>query len=478
LVNSPAIPAPEFAHPLTDQSYFDMYKRYMTPDQYYSFPMEQLGIMSIKAYARSKHVTVHTVNGLVSGHSSLEQTWRAVESLARRHGPPTLVGFSCINTLDEVVSLAERCTRAWGDTKIAIGNTFGTLNFERILRQYDVFDFVVIGEGEQTFTLLAEALLNGRRHSDIPGLAWRSDDGTVKMTPPNLLDIDDLPWPCRDELPAVMAEGFAGAVFSTRGCPYRCTFCGTGAVAALQGPKSYRAKSVHNVADEIEYLKKDFGIGFLVITDDLFVTKSPHSRERAIELADELIHRNLGVEFMLDARVDSIEREAFAHLKQAGLRRVFVGIESGSYEQLVSFNKRYVKRGDNPAERLRTLTDLGIEVIPGVMTFHPTVRPAELRQTLDVLRATGYESPHMLYDRVTAYAGTPLYQEYKAKGYLKTEWPVGEWDFVDTRAETAYRRIFEHIVRNEGITLSEASKFFIGCLEEWEASPPSPPRGA
>lgn len=468
LVNSPALPGPEFTIPLQNQSYFDMYKRYMTPDQYYSFPMEHLGLMSIKAFARSKGITVHTVNGLVLGHSSLDQTWNAIESIARQSGPPALVGFSNINTLDEVIWLADRCRRTWEGTKIAIGNTFATLNSERILRFHHSFDFVVIGEGELSFTLLAEAVLNNASHAEIPGLAWRDEDGTVGSTQPTLLDIDHLPWPCRDELPAVMAAGFAPAVFTTRGCPYRCTFCGTGATSALLGRKSYRSKSIENVVDEIEYLKKDFGIHFMVITDDLFVSKSPESQERAIHFANELIRRNLSLEFMLDARVDSIDREVFSHLKRAGLCRVFLGVESGSYEQLARYNKRYVTRSEDPAERIKSLRELGIEVIPGVMTFHPVVQPWEIRQTVRVLQATGYESPHMLYDRVTPYAGTPLYEDYKAKGYLKTDWPVGEWDFLDEKAGYTYRRIFDHVISNEGISFSEAARFLLDCLEEWE----------
>lgn len=451
------------------QSFVAGQKERLTPSQYYSLPMEHLGIMSVAAYARSKGIEVKSVNGMVAGHASVEETWNDILSIARRSGPPKLIGFSNIDTFHEVLLLAERCRREWDDVKIAIGNTFATLNYERILRD-DRFDFVVVGEGEVGFTLLAEAVLNGGSVETVPALAWRAPDGSTRSTQPTTVDLDGLPWVARDELPAVLRQGFAGAVFSTRGCPYRCTFCGTGATSDLLGSGSrYRLRSIENVVDEIEYLMKDFGLGFISISDDLFLTKHPLMQERAAAFANEIIRRKLRLGFMFDARVDSMaDLRLFAHLKRAGLRRVFVGLETGSYEQLINYRKRHVAPGEDPAARINALQELGIEVIPGTIMFHPTVEPTELRETLRLLQATGYKAPRKLFDRITAYAGTPLYREYAAKGYLTNDWPVGEWDFVDSSAARVYELVSDHIKRNENISFSEATDFFLARVLEWE----------
>lgn len=207
-------------------------------------------MMSIKAYAKTQGIAVTSVNGLVAGHGSVQETWLAMQSAAALSGTPRLVGFSCIDTFPEVLWLAQRARQAWDGVRIVIGNAMATLNYERILRQHDCFDYVVVGDGEVAFTKLALALANDAAVDDVPGLARRSEQGQILRTPSSLVDLDELPRPARDELPTVLADGFAASVFSTRGCPYRCTFCGTGAMSAMLGKGSYRAKSVDAVVGD------------------------------------------------------------------------------------------------------------------------------------------------------------------------------------------------------------------------------------
>ncbi|WP_233428385.1 B12-binding domain-containing radical SAM protein, partial [Mycobacterium ostraviense] len=203
--------------------------------------------------------------------------------------------------------------------QIALGNVIATLNYERILDEYDCFDFVVVGDGEVAFTELALAVVNGAGVDNIAGLARRDGRGGVLCSPSGLVDLDELAWPARAELPTVLGDGFAASVFTSRGCPYRCTFCGTGAVSAMLGRTSYRVKSVEAVVEEIDYLVSDFGIGFVSITDDLFVSKHPGSQQRAVEFASTMRSRGIDVDFMIDIRLDSVvDLEVFRHLYRAG----------------------------------------------------------------------------------------------------------------------------------------------------------------
>lgn len=466
LVNPPSVSAPIGLNQ-NGKSFIYGQKERLKPYQYYSLPIEHLGIMSIAAYARKKGIDVKTVNGMVAGHSCVEETWNEILTIGRDFGAPALVGFSNIDTFDEVAWLAERCRRQWQYVKIAIGNTFASLNYERILRD-ERFDYAVIGDGEVTFTLLAEAVLEGRPVDKIPSLAWRNMETKSSVSPINVV-LDDLPWAARDELPVVLKEGFAAAVFTTRGCPYRCTFCGTGAVSDLFDQNRYRMRSIENVVDEIEYLITDFGIEFVSISDDLFITKNKFMQARAVTFADEIIRRQLKIGFMFDVRVDSIvDLTLFAHLKKAGLRRIFIGLETGSYEQLKSYRKSHMKPGENIVKKINALQEFGIEVIPGTIMFHPAVRPAELKETLKLLKATGYNAPNKLIDRINAYPGTPLYYEYAAKGYLTKDWPIGEWNFVDTSAERVYRQVRQYIKQDANMSFSDAEKFFLARVEEWE----------
>jgi Radical SAM superfamily/B12 binding domain len=466
LVNSPSLSGPRHAR----ESFIAGQKRRLTPRQYYSLPIEHLGLSSIAAHARSYGIPVTTVNGMVAGHRSVRETWQAIADAAAGAGRPRLIGFTTIDTFDEVRWLIERCRQEWDDVAIALGHTFATLNYRRILDSYPAIDFVLLGEGEVSFTALAEAVLEGRDPAAVPGLARRTADGTVDATAQTTVDLDTLPWPDRDELPTVLGEGFAAAVYSTRGCLYRCTFCGTGAVSDLLGRNRYRSRSVEGVVDEIERLRADFGIEFVSISDDLFLSKHPGSQERARVFADEILRRGLDISFMVDARVDALkDLGLLAHLRRAGLCRIFVGLETGSYEQLVTYRKRHVLAGEDPAARINAVSELGIEVIPGTIMFHPTVRPAELRQTLRLLDATGYRTPHKLIEQIVAYAGTPLHQDYAAKGFLTEDWPIGRWSFADPLAERAYRRV-RTLVEEEHGTFAEAAGLLLAELEGWEAA--------
>ncbi|MGY5055125.1 B12-binding domain-containing radical SAM protein [Streptomyces sp. 900105755] len=422
---------------------------------------------SIAAYARTRGIEISTVNGMVAGHASVEETWQAI---AARSTPPQLIGFTNIDTFDELTWLIERCRREWDDVPIALGHTFATLNYRRILETYPAVDFVVLGEGEVGFTALAESVLGGHDVSTVPGLARRATGGTITATAQTSVPLDDLPWALRDELPTVLREGFAAAVFTTRGCLYRCTFCGTGALSDLLGRERYRSKSVVGVVDEIQRLAIDHGVNFVSISDDLFLAKHSASQDRARTFADEILRRGLRISFMFDARVDALrDLSLLAHLKRAGLRRIFVGLETGSHEQLVRYRKRHAPAGSDPAVCIRNVQDLGIEVIPGTIMFHPTVRPDELRQTLRLLKATGYRTPYKLLDRIVPYAGTPLHQEYAAKGILAEDWPIGRWDFTDPHASRMYQRIRSSLQERPDMGFAEAEELFLGEIARWEA---------
>jgi radical SAM superfamily enzyme YgiQ (UPF0313 family) len=471
LVNPPAVSEPS-GQTLRGESFISAQKRRMTPRQYYSLPFEHLGIMSIASFARAQGITVDTVNGMLAGHVSPEQTWSAVRAAVRPGASPELIGFTNIDTFEEVQWIAEQCRSQWPTVKIALGNVFATLNYERILTSNNLFDFICLGEGETTFSALAKAVLEGRGVENVPGLALRRDDGSISASAPTAITLDDLPWAARDELPAVLNEGFAASVFTSRGCPYRCTFCGTGAVSSgLEARASYRTRSIEGVVDEIEYLVKDYDIGFVSIVDDLFLAKSPSSQERAKVLADELVRRGLQIGFMFDARLDAVfDLRLFAHLKRAGLRKVFIGVETGSHEQLRQYNKRHLPDQSDPAGPIVALQEIGIEVIPGTIMFHPEVKRSELQETFRVLKAAGCEIPSKLVDCVTAYPGTPLHREYAAKGYFKVDWPIGQWEFSEHAASRMFNNLVSHIRQQPDMSFDAAESLFLAELAAWEQS--------
>jgi radical SAM superfamily enzyme YgiQ (UPF0313 family) len=453
------------------RSYFDFSRRQNSSESLSTLPGEHLGLMSIKSYCEAKGLPVAVVNGMLENFTTPEETFAAVVRTARRSGPPALLGFSGTNFVFrdslEIIRLARE---RWPDAKVVMGYDFATLNYQKILFEYPQVDFICRGEGERVFAQLASKIgLGNASYGEIRGLAYRAPDGRPVATDPDPIDdLDSLPWASRDHVAKTMQMGLAVGVFGTRGCPYRCSYCTTGQTAALFNQKSYRERSVKNLVDEMEYLVKDHKVSHISVVDDLFVTKGQPSQERAAAFAREILARNLKISFMIDCRVDSINRSLFALLYKAGLRRVFIGIETGSPEQLAAYNKRYLLNSDSPLSRLQILLDLGIGIIPGLIPFHPKVTTAELRATLNIIEAIGYDGSYLV-NKVKAYPGTPLYREFEAAGHLtRGEWPVKDWDFAEDRMYDFVKHL-DFLGSRPDCRQEDVLAEFHRQLDEWDA---------
>lgn len=432
LVNPPSLyHMPKF-HAEGQLSYFELSRRQLGADGFWSLPGEHLGLGSLVAACTQRGITVHTVNGQVLYHRDIEQTWHALVDLAACHGEPEVIGFTGpAQVFTENLQLARQAKHRWPDCITVLGHDFATLNYQRILADHPEFDALALGEAEQNFADLSQSVLESRWPAPIPGIAHRD----APLQPAPVLDLDQIPWPARTDLPAVLAAGLSPAVFTARGCLYRCTYCTTGATSAqLTAAQRLRLKSLDNVVAEIQELIGRHDIQHLTITDDLFVTKTPESKERAADFARRLIAGKLNLTFMIDCRVDSIDREVFRLLYAAGLRRVFVGVETSSAAQLAVYNKRYTRaadRRDYIHRQLAILRELGIDVIPGIITYHANSTLPELAETLNLIDSCDIDSSFFFLNRLIAYPGTPLYHQYRQARVLTVDWPMPHWEFTD-----------------------------------------------
>lgn len=400
-------------------------------------------MMSMKAFAMSLGLSVVCVNGIVEEHDDLDATWLRMAA----SGSPTVVGFTCSSqTFGEVRRLAERARAAWPSTVIAAGFDFAALNPERLLQNAPEIDIVCCGEGETWIQGLFEHLQDWQR---VPNAVFRAE-GVVRRTAPSHepADLHALPAPHRDELATTLRAGFAAAVHTSRGCPFRCSYCTTGELTRL-APGSYRQRRIVDVVDEIEDLVTARGVEFINITDNLFLTRSQASLQWVHAFADALEERKLRFEFMFDARVDSFNRQAFARLRDVGLSSVFAGIETGSSEQSARYNKRYRLPQASPVSQFVTeLNQIGVRLICGSIMFHAEVTPGELLATLDLLETTGTTTPYSLAKKIEVYPGTPLYREYLAKGYIdEGQWPVAPWTFRDPRMQGLHERVSAELLQ-------------------------------
>ena len=445
-------------------AYFELSRRQLGPDGFWSLPGEHLGLRSLQASCAARGIPVDVVNGQVLFHRSVRQTWDAIRASARKQGAPVLIGFSgpC-QVFPENLQLAALAKKTWPGCLTVLGHDFATLNYQQIFARHPEFDVICAGEGEYSFPEAALAALGGSDPAGIPGVVTR-DSCLIPGAP---VDLDHLPWPDRGDLAPVLAAGLSPAIFTSRGCPYRCTYCTTGETASrLPGPGRYRLKSLDNVLAEIEALAAQ-GAAHITITDDLFLTKTPASLDRAAEFGRRLLRAQHGISFMIDCRVDSIDEGVFRLLRQAGLARVFVGVEPVNPQQLTIYNKRYTPYSGRRAYIARQLTmlrDLGIDVVPGIITYHAEMTPSELWDALDLIDASGIESAFFFLNRLIAYPGTAVYRRYAERGLLTSEWPVPRWEFRNPLIASIERTMLD--AEKGGRSFAELRALFVSLLRE------------
>jgi len=134
---------------------------------------------------------------------------------------------------------------------------------------------------------------------------------------------------------------------------------------------------------------------------------------------------------------------------------------------------RMDRRISSHSNRTRTYREhagaVGIEVIPGILTYHPASTVRELRQSLNVIDACGYVSTWQFLCEVFAHPGTTLWHQYRRAGWLAEEWPVPVWEFQDPRAKRVRDAVLQAVKNGGGHRGTRAA--FAEALDEWETPP-------
>ncbi|MCQ9207338.1 MAG: B12-binding domain-containing radical SAM protein [Omnitrophica bacterium] len=206
-------------------------------------------------------------------------------------------------------------------------------------------DYVFQGEAEDGFKKLLDNLsdTSGIGLRDIPGLVFRNE-GTICANEKHFpKDLDSLGLPAWDLIrPETYPEAQHGAFFkkfpiapiiTTRGCPYLCTFC----AGSLVSGRALRKRSPDNILREINGLYHERGIREFHIIDDNFTL----DRIFAITFLKGLKNLNLDMSWAVPngVRMDTLDDEMLALMKDTGLYLISLGIESGSDRILRSMKK-------------------------------------------------------------------------------------------------------------------------------------------
>jgi anaerobic magnesium-protoporphyrin IX monomethyl ester cyclase len=396
------------------------------------FAMEQLGLSYIAGNARAAGLTVDIVDGALQPERYLS-VLRTIKT-----GDFALIGYPIYpETIRHVARDVSMLRMRNVETHVTVGNHLATLHDTAVLSDFPQFDSAIRGEGEQTTIELARCVRSNSSLSSVEGLTYRQGAKIIRnRARPNIVDLDRVAFPARDTLPHVLAAGNAPLIYSSRGCNARCEFCSVHNYFNASANGSWRARSPRNVVDEIEQIYQRYGVTDFAFADEQFLGHGRPGRERALAIADEIMRRRLDINWYVETRASGIKQEVFSRLREAGLRAVFMGLESGHDQALRAMHKGL--RVEQSLQAIEVLTQLEILPSVGFIMFGPDTTIEELRDNLKFLAAVGCVEISALVTRMRIYSGTGIERRLVSQNRLHGTYFNYDWSFQDPRVGECY----------------------------------------
>ena len=393
------------------------------------------GLMALAAYLEDKGVAVDILDA-----TTLDRPWTDLRAYLNKR-QYDIVGVTCSAATFHFDALrAVRFVRKVLPRSIIVGGGgHFALNAEGILTDLPELDYLVIGEGEETFLELIQWLERNDPLDSCPvaGLMYRKG-GKTHATPPRALinDLDSLPFPAYHKVdlnnPAYYLHGMgsrAVGISTSRGCGDHCSYCSE----ASFWRSIWRGRSGPLVVEEMEKLHRDQRKSLFVFNENSF----NQSRERNEAFLENLGRSGLKCNFWFQSRIKDIlrDKDLLGELKRLGCYEVMLGVESILPETLKNYAKTQTL--DQAREAADLLRSCGIMVMTNIMFGDIYDTEETLKQTYDMVTDMG---DFFLLTITTPLPGTRYYHHALAEGRIE-ENDFSRYDFMHAiMPNDSYRR--------------------------------------
>lgn len=264
-------------------------------------------------------------------------------------------------------------------------------------------DYMIVGEAEETWPQFLKDFFIG-----VPESVYQSS---------NAPSLDGLPIPKRHLIKNRFFN--RGAVFATRGCPYRCSYCNLKQIYH----DCFRTRPISDVIEDIKSIKSKY----FVLWDDNFFGDVAYSKALMKEL--KALNKRWAAQVTLDRCQDE---ELLKLAKQSGCTYLFIGLESFSSNSLQSVNKSI-----NNVEKYKSIIELlhknGISIQAGIIFGFDSETKDTFQETLNICNELGIDG--VTVSILTPLPQTPLYDQMKYEGRLLTE----DWSFYNGKTRVAFK---------------------------------------
>lgn len=376
-----------------------------------------LGLATIAAMAtQSRHkVKIEDLSYTSYNHMKIKDLIKSFN--------PDVIGITAttplFNQLRDISQIAKNISK--DILVIGGGCHVSALPEESLLESY--LDYVVQGEGEHAF----HEIIEGHCPQSIPGLYYRTSEGTVSFTGVRSLvkHLDSLPFPAwhlydaniyKHKISRLLAKRPPMTMIEfSRGCVFHCDFCASKNTVG----KGLRKKSPERIVEEMKHVK-NLGFKEVALADDIFTS----DKNWAMSVCEEIIKSNLNLVWSCTngIRVESADQELFSLMKKAGCYRVSFGFESGSNVVLEKFGKGGKASIEQGKKAVKLARKAGLDTSGFFLLGLSPDTEETMEATIQYARSL--ELDMLKFGITIAFPGTPMFNNYKHKGLIKSF----DWD--------------------------------------------------
>jgi anaerobic magnesium-protoporphyrin IX monomethyl ester cyclase len=391
-----------------------------------------------------------------AGHVAEIMTYRSdPQAILERihHENPDVVGFSLI--FQYMAPDFGRVIQALRDAGVTahftMGGHYASFEPAEILRRIPGLDSVVRFDGEVTLINILNCLGlksagKGTDYRSLPGIAFREDNGVVKVAPLAKVveNLDNIPPPDRRTIDYEGHPMPTASILASRGCPWDCSFCSIRPFYEEQGGPLRRLRSPEAVVEEMLDLHENRSVPIFLFQDDDFLAGGKNAKRWAMEIADLLAQSGHAgkIAWKISCRSDEIEPEILARLMAGGLTHVYMGVESGDEEGLINMSKRI--KPDTHLRAGRILKAAGLSFDFGFMLLDPYSTFDSIRNNITFLEDfIGDGWAVAPFCRMLPYAGTPIERRLQTEGRLLGTQFDPDYKFLDPKLDLFYEWMLE-----------------------------------
>ncbi len=382
----------------------------------------------------------------------------------KKFGPDLIVATTVTASVCHDVRVMDDLAELTGAMTMLVG-THATARPVETLQMSKHLDFIAAGEYDFTTLDVANHFDQGGTRetlSKVPGLAYRHD-GQFFRNPdrPMWQKMDEIPWASLIYKDFLKIENYSyGAqlhpeitIVGGRGCPYQCTYCVFPQTITGQ---TYRARSVKDVVDEMEFIVKTWPHNKEIMFEDDTMTLD---KKRMREISEEILRRGFQVTWSGNARADFDDVELLKLMKRSGCRLFCVGFESADETLL-----KNMKKGGALVKTEQRFVDAchkaGILIHGCFLLGGPGENKQTMQMTLELAKQINPDTAQFF--PMMVYPGTRAYEEAKERGEIKTE------NYENWLKDSGY---YMSQVNRPGVSNEEITDFCDQALREFYFRP-------